>query len=67
MEFVTGGVPVEVAAKVYGKSPQWVRLNIRAGILPIGVATTVGKRTNYYISPKLLYEHTGYVYKGGQY
>ena len=72
-----GNVPVSVAARVYGKDPCWVRAGIIGGWLPIGNATRNGKlitsidemdsrygRINYYISPKLLYEHTGYVWKG---
>ena len=72
-----GSVPVAVAAKVYGKDASWVRAGIIAGWLPIGTATKGGQlvtrlevnnvrrgRINYYISPKLLYEHTGYEWKG---
>ena len=74
--FSTGSVPVAVAAKVYGKDPAWVRAGIILGWLPIGVATRHGKvvtdifrkhgegRTNYYISPKRLYEETGYIWDG---
>ena len=62
MMFKMGSVPVRVAAQVYGKDPAWVRAGIISGDLPIGVATKKGKRTNYYISPKLLYEHTRYVW-----
>lgn len=63
------GVPIKVVADIYGKDSSWVRAGILYGWLPIGVATRNGKevhsfakgvRTNYYISPKLLYEHTGY-------
>lgn len=76
MTFETGSVPVAVAAKVYGKDPAWVRAGIIAGWLPIGTATRKGKeitdvndidsrkgRINFYISPKKLWEETGYVYK----
>lgn len=76
-EFGIGSVPINVAAKVYGKDAAWVRAGIIAGWLPIGKAIRQGKevtdlkdmdsrygRINYYISPKLLYEHTGYVWKG---
>jgi hypothetical protein len=75
--FTNGSVPVAVVARVYGKNPSWVRTGIIAGWLPIGNATRNGKpvtqiedmsnrygRINYYISPKLLYEDTGYVWKG---
>ena len=77
MEFSEGSVPVRVAARVYGKDPCWVRAGIISGWLPIGTATRNGKsitdiqdmdsrqgRINYYISPKLLFEHTGYAWKG---
>lgn len=77
MIFATGSVPVAVAAKVYGKDPAWVRAGIIAGWLPIGRATRNGElitnikdmnskygRINFYISPKLLFEDTGYVWKG---
>lgn len=75
--FSNGSVPVSIAAKVYGKDASWVRAGIVAGWLPIGKATRNGKlvttleemkskkgRINYYISPKLLYEDTGYIWKG---
>lgn len=75
--FGTGSVPVQVAARVYGKDACWVRAGIIIGYLPIGTATRKGEivtsidqinsrlgRINYYISPKKLYEHTGYIWKG---
>lgn len=79
MMFPEGSVPVKVAAKVYGKDPSWVRAGIISGVLPIGSATRKGApvtideykkarsgRCNFYISPKMLYEHTGYLWTGGQ-
>lgn len=67
------GVPVAIAAKVYGKDPCWVRAGIIEGWLPIGIATRKGRqitnlqdmdsrkgRINYYISPLRLKEETGY-------
>lgn len=75
--FITGSVPVSVAARVYGKDASWVRAGIISGWLPIGNATRKGKlitdvedmnskygRINFYISPKKLYEETGYLWKG---
>lgn len=77
IKFPNGSVPVRVAAKVYGKDPAWVRAGIIAGWLPIGQATRNGHtvadirqmdskygRISYYISPKLLYEQTGYLWDG---
>ena len=76
-EFALGSVPVTVAARVYGKDATWVRSGIIEGWLPIGYATRNHKmitnppdvdarkgRINYYISPKKLYEDTGYIWKG---
>lgn len=70
-------VPVNVAARVYGKDPCWVRAGIIAGWLPIGHATRKGilvtdvneinsgkGRINYYISPKKLYDDTGFMWEG---
>lgn len=75
--FTSGSVPVAVAARIYQKDASWIRAGIISGWLPIGKATRNGKlitdleemdskygRINYYISPKLLYEETGYFWKG---
>ena len=75
--FASGSVPVLVAARVYGKDTSWIRAGIVAGWLPIGKATRGGKlitsieemdskygRINFYISPKRLWEETGFVWKG---
>lgn len=72
-----GSVPVAIAAQVYGKDAAWVRAGLITGYLPIGFAVRRGRqitsmsevgsgkgRINYYISPKLLKEHTGYEWKG---
>lgn len=77
VEFIKGSVPVAVAARVYGKDASWVRAGIIAGWLPIGKATRSGElvtkieeidskygRINFYISPKKLWEDTGYVWRG---
>ena len=80
IEFAEGSVPVSVAARVFGKDASWVRAGIISGWLPIGKATRNGKlvtsiaemnskfgRINFYISPKLLWEETGYLWKGEKY
>lgn len=77
MIFPTGSVPIAVAARVYGKEASWVRAGIISGWLPIGKATRHGKlvtsveevdskygRINFYISPKLFWQETGYIWKG---
>lgn len=75
--FAKGSVPVKVVAEVYGRDASWVRAGIICGWLPIGTATRDGKqitdlseinsrkgRISYYISPRRLYEQTGYEWKG---
>lgn len=75
--FTKGSVPVSVAASVYGKDASWVRAGIVSGWLPIGKATRKGclitsieemdsklGRINFYISPRKLWEDTGYIWKG---
>lgn len=75
--FPVGSVPVTVAARIYGRDEQWVRAGIISGWLPIGRATRGGRlitnieemnskygRISYYISPKRLWEETGYLWKG---
>ena len=77
MIFTARSVPVQIAAKVFKKDPAWVRAGIIGGWLPIGTATRGGKRVTdvneidgrkgriaYYISPKLLYDYTGFIYGG---
>lgn len=76
IEFGKGGVPVRIVAEIYGKDPSWVRAGLITGYLPIGTATRNGQaitsidqmdgkfgRISYYISPKKLYEETGYIWK----
>lgn len=63
-EFNAGGVPVEVAAKVYGKDATWVRQGIEDGWLPVGHMTKSENKRNFYISPKKLWEDTGFVWRG---
>ena len=75
--FAAGSVPVAVAARVYGKDASWIKAGIVSGWLPIGKATRNGKlvtkieemnskygRINFYISPKLLWEETGFIWRG---
>lgn len=75
--FGSGSVPIAVVARVYGKDASWVRAGIITGYLPIGTATRRGMpvtridqmdskygRINYYVSPRKLYEETGYLWEG---
>ena len=72
-EFRPGSVPVCVAARVYGKDASWVRAGIISGWLsrhPLKKVCSFEEmnskygRINFYISPKLLYQETGFLWKG---
>ncbi len=74
-EFDGKNVPVKEAAKLMGKDQQFIRQGIIRGILPIGTAfkkTIIDSKWNeekessqydFYISPRLLWEYTGIIYK----
>ena len=70
-------IEIWTLAEIYGKDPSWIRAGLITGYLPIGNATRNGQvitsidqmnskfgRINYYISPKKLYDETGYIWKG---
>lgn len=63
-QFPPGGVPIEIAAEVYGKAPTYIHEGLRAGWLPIGYAKEGRARVNYYVSPFKLWLDTGFVYQG---
>lgn len=54
-------ISVKEAAKIMGKSEQFVRIGLQRGLLPIGTAMKMGNSTmyTYYISPKLFEEYVG--------
>ncbi|MCD8154793.1 MAG: hypothetical protein LUF78_08950 [Clostridiales bacterium] len=74
-EFDGRNVPVTEAARLMGKDQQFIRQAMIRGILPIGLAfkKTIRDGTwgnekessqyDFYISPKLLWEYTGIVYR----
>ena len=55
-------ISVAQAAKIMGKDQQYIRQGMIKGILPIGLAFKKqgSRHYDYYISPKLFYEFTGY-------
>jgi transcriptional regulator with XRE-family HTH domain len=53
-------IPVEVAAKLLGKSEQFVRVALQRGLAPFGFATRItGQKYSYHISPKQLEQYQG--------
>ena len=77
-EFDGKNIPVKEVAKLMGKDQQFIRQGIIKGVLPIGVAfkkTIIDSKWNetkestqydFYISPKLLWEYTGIIYKSNK-
>ena len=66
--FTGENVPVNVAASVMKKDPQFVRQGLILGLLSFGVAFKKEGSTqyDYYISPIKFWEETGYVYNGAE-
>ena len=65
-ETVGYNVPISVVAKIMGKSSMFVRIGLQRGLLPIGTAYKTDEshtQFDYYVSPKLLFEYTGYMYE----
>lgn len=62
--FSGANVPIADVAKIMKKDKQFVRIGIQEKWLPIGVAYKKdgSNEYSYYVSPKKLYEYTGYVY-----
>lgn len=54
-------ISVAKASKIMCKTPQFIRIGLQRGTLPIGTAEKMPNSTkySYYISPKLLEEYTG--------
>jgi len=64
--FTGENIPVVVAAKIMKKDQQFIRQGMIQGKLPIGSVLKKEKSSqyDYYISPFLFWQYTGYVYKG---
>lgn len=64
MEFDGRNIPVAEAAKIMGKDQQFIRQAMINKLLPIGLAYKKEGSSQYdfYISPKLFYEYTGYYF-----
>lgn len=65
IEFSGANVPISEAARIMKKDKNFIRIGIQEKWLPIGVAYKKegSSEYSYYISPKKLYEYTGYIYK----
>lgn len=65
LTFSIANIPVTTSAKIMKKDQQFVRQGLNKGILPIGAAYKKegSNQYDYYISPRLFYEYTGYLYQ----
>lgn len=65
VKFDGKNIPVVDAARIMGKDQQFIRQAMIKGLLPIGLAYKKEGSSQYdfYISPKLFYEYTGFVYE----
>ena len=65
IQFSGNNVPISEVAKIMKKDKQFVRIGIQEKWLQIGVAYRKegSSEYSYYVSPKKLYEYTGYIYK----
>jgi len=52
-------IKVSEAAKIIGKSEQFVRIGLQQKILPFGYAVKMSSVWTYHISPKKLEEYVG--------
>lgn len=50
---------VKQAAKILGKSQQFIRIGLQTGTLPIGTAVKMSSKWTYHISKKQLEEYIG--------
>lgn len=50
---------VNEAAKILGKSPQFVRIGLQRGVLPIGTAVKMSSRWTYYVNEYQLRQYLG--------
>lgn len=64
MEFNGTKVPIEAAAQALNVTESFIRVGMQQGKLPIGSCFKMpdSTKTSYYISPKLLYEYSGFAY-----
>ena len=67
-KFTGENVPVNVAARVMKKDPQFIRQGLILGFLTSGVAFKKegSSQYDYYISPMKFWQETGYVYDGAE-
>lgn len=68
VNFECANIPIKVVAKALKVDAQTVRLLLQNNLVDWGIAYKRGKSKHfsYLVYPKLFYEMTGFVYKGGE-
>lgn len=56
-------IKVSDAAKIMGKSQQFIRVGLQRNLLPFGTAIKMTTMWTYHISPKLFYDYVGLEYR----
>ena len=64
LRFSGKNVPINTVAKIMAKEAGFIRQAMADGKLPIGIAYMKegSSQYDYYVSPKLLYEYTGFYF-----
>jgi hypothetical protein len=52
-------ITINEAARLMGKSQQFLRIGLQRGIFPFGTAIKLSSMWTYYINPKRFYEYIG--------
>lgn len=52
-------IPIDIVAKIIGKSPQYVRIGLQQQRLPIGSAVQMSSEWSYHVSYELLKNYIG--------
>lgn len=64
LRFSGRNIPINIVARIMEKDQRFIRQAMVSGELPIGVAfmKSGSSQYDYYVSPKLLYEYTGFYF-----
>lgn len=60
---MVGNIKVADAARLMGKSQQFVRVGLQRGLLPFGTAIKMSTMWTYHISPEKFCEYMGQEFK----
>ncbi|MDO6451886.1 hypothetical protein [Oceanobacillus profundus] len=58
---MSGNIKIKEAARILGKSEQFIRIGLQQNIFPFGYAVKMSSVWTYHISPKKLEDYAGEV------